>query len=256
MPSLATTTPLRDRAAVAAGLARSGARSLDVRAVLLDIEGTISSKAFARDVLFAYSRRHLSDFVAAHGGEPETAAILRAASRLAGREDALSALVEWQERDEKAPPLKAIQGLIWESGYAAGAFRSPVFPDALAALRRWRAAGLPLFVYSSGSLKAQALFFRHNEEGDLTELFSGHFDTEIGAKIEAASYTRIVEAIGAPAGDILFLSDDARELTAALAAGLRVTQVVKEDTLAQDCFPAITDFSTLDLALRTAASTS
>ena len=110
-------------------------------------------------------------------------------------------------------------------------------------------AGLPLFVYSSGSLKAQTLFFRYNEEGDLREFFSGHFDTEIGAKIETASYARIVDAIGAPPGDIIFLSDDARELAAALSAGLRVTQIVKEDAPAQDCFPIITDFSTLDLAL-------
>lgn len=232
-----------------ANLAQSSARSLEVSAVLLDIEGTISSKAFVRDVLFAYSRRHLGDFIAAHRGEPETTAILQAASALAGHEDALAALVGWQERDVKAPPLKAIQGLIWESGYTAGAFRSPIFPDALAALRRWRTTGLPLFVYSSGSLKAQALFFRYNEAGDLRELFSGHFDTEIGAKIEAASYERIVHEIGAPPGDILFLSDDARELAAALAAGLRVAHVVKEDAPAQVCFPIVTDFSTLDLAL-------
>lgn len=241
---------------MSAHLARPGALCLDVDAVLLDIEGTISSKAFVRDVLFAYSRRHLQDFVATHADEPETAAILKAASALAGHGDAVAALADWQERDVKAPPLKAIQGLIWESGYSAGAFRSPIFPDALAALRRWRAVGLPLFVYSSGSLKAQALFFRYNEEGDLRELFSGHFDTEIGAKIEAASYVRIVDTIGVPPGDILFLSDDARELAAALAAGLRVAQVVKEDTPAQDCFPVVADFSMLDLALRTPAGAS
>jgi enolase-phosphatase E1 len=225
-----------------------GARALELRAVLLDIEGTISSTAFVRDVLFAYSRRHLQDFVAARRHEPETASILEAAAALSGREDGLAALEDWQARDEKAPPLKALQGLIWEGGYASGAFRSPIFPDALEALRRWRAAGLPLYVYSSGSLKAQALFFEHNEAGDLRALFSGHFDTQIGAKIEPASYARIAGTIDAPPSDILFLSDDVRELAAALAAGLRVVQVVKEGAQAQDCFPAIADFSALDLA--------
>lgn len=223
-------------------------RVLEIRALLLDIEGTISSTAFVRDVLFAYSREHLPAFVAAHRNEPETAAILEAAAALSGGDEPLAALIEWQRRDEKAPPLKAIQGLIWESGYAAGAFRSPIYPDALAALRRWRDAGLTLYVYSSGSLKAQDLFFRHNEAGDLRPLFAGHFDTTSGAKIEPASYARIATAIGAPAGDILFLSDDARELAAATLAGLRITQVVREGAWPDDRFPAISDFSALELA--------
>jgi enolase-phosphatase E1 len=224
------------------------ALSFEIGAVLLDIEGTISSTAFVRDVLFAYSRQHLPAFVAAHEHERETASILAAAAALSHQDDPLAALIEWQRRDEKAPPLKAIQGLIWESGYSSGAFRSPIFADALAALRRWGAAGLPLFVYSSGSLKAQELFFRHNEAGDLRPLFSGHFDTGIGAKTEPDSYQRIARSIGALAPDILFLSDDGRELAAARATGFQIAQVVREATPPDARFPAISDFSTLDLA--------
>jgi len=227
-----------------------------VSAVLLDIEGTILSTAFVRETLFGYSRRHLPAFVAAHGHEPGVAAILEAAKTLSGRRDALAALIDWQDRDEKAPPLKAIQGLLWESGYVSGAFRGPVFADALAALRTWRAAGVPLFIYSSGSLKAQELIFRFNEAGDLRSLFTRHFDTGIGAKIDAASYSRVAQAIDASAQEILFLSDDSRELAAARLAGLAVVQVVKEATRPDRQFPILTDFAELALTLRvpTAAS--
>lgn len=223
---------------------------LTVSAVLLDIEGTILSMSFVRETLFSYSRQHLPTFVAAHGHEPGVAAILEAARKLSGRPEALAALVDWQERDEKAPPLKAIQGLIWESGYVSGAFRAPIFPDALAALRRWRQAGLPLHIYSSGSLKAQELIFRFNEAGDLRSLFAGHFDTGVGAKIDSASYARVARAIGLPSQDILFLSDDARELTAARAAGLAAAQVVKETTKPDPRFPTLTDFADLQLISR------
>ena len=48
-----------------------------------------------------------------------------------------------------------------------------------------------------------------------------NFDTEIGGKREAASYTRIAEAIGIAPADILFLSDVVEELDAARDAGLR-----------------------------------
>ncbi|MCA1854280.1 MAG: hypothetical protein LC647_18385, partial [Beggiatoa sp.] len=40
-------------------------------AILTDIEGTTSSIAFVKEVLFPYARRALPGFVALHGGEPE-----------------------------------------------------------------------------------------------------------------------------------------------------------------------------------------
>jgi enolase-phosphatase E1 len=67
---------------------------------------------------------------------------------------------------------------------------------------------------------AQKLFFAHSEAGDLTSLFNGHFDTEIGGKREADSYRRIAESIGLPAAEILFLSDVVAELDAAREAGM------------------------------------
>lgn len=88
-------------------------------------------------------------------------------------------------------------------------------------LKGWHAAGLPLYVYSSGSVPAQKLFFGFSDAGDLSPLVSGWFDTEIGGKREADSYHRIVQAIGVPAGEILFLSDVVEELDAAREAGLQ-----------------------------------
>jgi enolase-phosphatase E1 len=96
-----------------------------------------------------------------------------------------------------------------------------------ARLRAWRDAGKRLYVYSSGSVGAQKLFFGHSDAGDLTPLFSGYFDTETGAKRDAASYRRIAEAIGVPAADILFLSDIAEELDAARAAGMQTVLLAR-----------------------------
>lgn len=220
------------------------------KAVLLDIEGTISPVAFVRDVLFAYSRDHLVDFVAAHRGIPAVAVILSEATALANGGDPVAALLGWQDRDEKIPPLKKLQGLIWESGYRSGAFRGALFPDALSALNRWKAAGLPLYIYSSGSRQAQNLFFGYNEAGDLRPLFSGYYDTEIGAKTDPEAYTRIAREIGILPHDILFLSDNPRELEAAQAASLHIAQVIKDGTHWDNRYLRITDFSGVDIAVR------
>ncbi|TBW41294.1 acireductone synthase [Siculibacillus lacustris] len=215
----------------------------DVAAVLLDIEGTIASQSFVADVLFPYSAAHLAGFVAAHADDPEVAEILDATRALAGHDgDPVAILRGWIGEDRKAPPLKTIQGLIWESGYRGGVFRGHIWDDARIALEAWNGAGIPLYVYSSGSVFCQRLYFQFSTAGDLGHLFSGHWDTEIGPKIDPESYERIAAAIGGDPARILFFSDNPRELIAAQAAGLAVVHVVREATPPDGRFPEISDF--------------
>lgn len=223
-------------------------RAIHAAAALIDIEGTISPTSFVRDTLFGYSRGRIAAYVRANAGASEIEAILAQTRALAPDRDPVATLEEWQAHDIKAPPLKALQGLIWESGYASGAFTSPIFPDALAALKRWQAAGVSLYVYSSGSLRAQDLFFRHNEAGDIRRLFSGFFDTGVGSKVERGSYVAIGRAIATAPDAIVFVSDSAPELRAAESAGLQVAQAIKEAELAEPRWPAVADFATFDVA--------
>ena len=195
------------------------------RVILTDIEGTTSSISFVKNVLFPYARQALPAFVAAHGQEPQVRRWLDAvAVEIGGAcQDSLVAetLQGWIDQDRKHTALKALQGMIWETGYRNGDYKAHFYPEVAAVLRGWHAAGLPLYVYSSGSVPAQKQFFGFSEAGDLTALVSGWFDTEIGGKREAESYRRIVQAIGTPAADILFLSDVVEELDAAREAGLQ-----------------------------------
>jgi enolase-phosphatase E1 len=81
-------------------------------------------------------------------GEPE-----------AGPDRVVEALEGWLSRDEKVTPLKTLQGLIWADGFARGDLTAHFYDDAVPALRRWHDAGLRLYVFSSGSLTAQATWF-------------------------------------------------------------------------------------------------
>ena len=191
--------------------------------ILTDIEGTTSSISFVKDVLFPYARRALPGFVAEHGQRPEVRQWLDAVADETGAEgDAavVAALQSWIDEDRKHTALKALQGMIWADGYRKAEFTTHIYPDVPAVLQRWHAAGHRLAVYSSGSVPAQKLFFGHSDAGDLTRLFSGWFDTEVGGKRETASYTRIVGQLGVPASEVLFLSDVVAELDAARDAGL------------------------------------
>jgi enolase-phosphatase E1 len=196
--------------------------------ILTDIEGTTSSIAFVKDVLFPYARAALPGFVEARRHEPEIRRWLDAVALEIGHhehdsrdEAAVQQLLAWIDEDRKHTALKAIQGELWAEGYALGEYRAHVYPDAAEALQRWKAAKHDLYVYSSGSVAAQKLFFGHSDAGDLTPLFSGYFDTEIGGKRETASYRHIAADIGVAPSHILFLSDVVEELDAAREAGMQ-----------------------------------
>ncbi len=195
------------------------------RVILTDIEGTTSSISFVKNVLFPYARKALPGFVVEHGQQPQVRRWLDAvAIEIGGAcQDSLIAetLQGWIDQDRKHTALKALQGMIWETGYRNGDFKAHLYPEVAAVLKGWHAAGLPLYVYSSGSVPSQKLFFGFSEGGDLTPLVSGWFDTEIGGKREADSYRRIVASIGVPANVVLFLSDVVEELDAAREAGLQ-----------------------------------
>jgi len=198
---------------------------MPVSAILTDIEGTTSSISFVKDVLFPYARRALPEFVREHGDDPEVRRWLDVVATEHGSICSDDVIVEtlqgWIDQDRKHTALKALQGLVWEAGYRDADFTAHIYPDAAPALQAWYAQGYPLYVYSSGSVPAQKLFFGHSDAGDLTPLFSGWFDTEVGGKREADSYRAIAERIGLPAEKILFLSDVVEELDAARDAGLQ-----------------------------------
>lgn len=204
-----------------------------IDSILTDIEGTTSSLSFVRDVLFPYSRTHLPAFIKAHAQDPLIQKELEAINQLKGavlsQQEAIDQLLTWIDQDQKVTPLKALQGLIWEAGYEQGDFHGHLYEDAARMLKVWASQGLKLYVFSSGSIKAQKLLFGHTEEGDLSPLFSDFFDTHIGSKQDPEAYRAIARATRQPASSILFLSDIGTELDAARAAGMATTQLIREN---------------------------
>ena len=205
--------------------------------ILTDIEGTTSSISFVRDVLFPYARRELPAFVHAHGHEPD---VRRWLDQVAAEEGGIcqdAVIVEtlqgWIDQDRKHTALKALQGMVWEAGYRHHDFTAPLYPDVVPALRAWHDAGHGLAVYSSGSVAAQKLLFAHTDAGDLTPLFRGFFDTEVGHKRDADSYRLIADRLDRSVGDIVFLSDVVAELDAARAAGMRTVLLDRQQDYPQ-----------------------
>ncbi|MCA9516031.1 MAG: acireductone synthase [Myxococcales bacterium] len=227
-----------------------------VAVVLLDIEGTTTSIDFVYDTLFPYARAHLRGFLARRFDDPEVRAALAFFPAAAGAspEAAADHALALMDGDVKDTGLKALQGLVWREGYAAGDLRGHVYDDVPGALRAFRDDGVPVHIYSSGSVEAQILLFRHAVAGDLTPLLAGHFDTTTGPKKEPASYAAIAARIGVEPGAIAFLTDSFEEARAADAAGVRAVLSVRPGNpalpAAASALPAVTSLAGLRDALR------
>lgn len=232
--------------------------------LLLDIEGTTTPIAFVHRVLFPYARARMADYLQAHWEQPDIQADrvrLEAEYRAEAEswpdlppwnaedtsQSALSYLLWLTDRDRKSPALKSLQGKIWQHGYETGAIQGQVYADVPPFLKAWRAQGGKTYIYSSGSVLAQQLLFRHSDHGDLTPLLDGYFDTGVGPKKEARSYTAIAQTLAVAPASLLFVSDLPEELAAAQTAGLPVALSVREDSIpeAASPYPIVRDFHAL-----------
>ncbi|KAI4596348.1 enolase-phosphatase E1 [Pestalotiopsis sp. 9143b] len=201
--------------------------SSSVQVVLLDIEGTICEISFVRDVLFPYALKVLPEIVKTQWDEPkfkEYRDVFPAEYR--DNQDAFQAhVIDLVSRDVKVAYLKNLQGYLWEEGYRSGEIKAPLFPDVVETLAKWHGKGVKLMIYSSGSVPAQKLLFKHTnaETPDLTWMISDWFDTvNAGLKTESSSYETIASKHpDALPGQFLFLSDNAKEVEAAIKAGMR-----------------------------------
>lgn len=247
-----------------------------IKVVLLDIEGTTTSISFVSDVLFPYVRRELVNFLDRHFDSAETQADIEALRELAKSDlasgmtttpqipdtgsdksaikEAVSKNVFAQmDMDRKSTALKQLQGHIWRHGFESKELEGDLYDDAMEAFTFWKSQGIPIFIYSSGSIAAQKLLFGYNKHGDLSPYLVDHFDTTIGSKVEEESYHKIFDAIlksnvaqNLEKKEVLFGTDNIKEAIAADKAGLSTFLSIRPGTAAlPDTHPfhAVTTFA-------------
>lgn len=248
------------------------------RHLLLDIEGTTCPVDFVSGTLFPYAKRQLQQFLGEQRGDPRVRGLMAELQQAWQQDDNAEARALSSRREPKAPhtemdivtlipylhhlidrdrkltPLKQLQGMIWDQGYGRGELLAPLFDDVPPALQRWHRQGLHLSVYSSGSVQAQRLLYRHTTAGNLEPLFAYWFDTRTGSKQDPSSYDKIAAAMGCCSREILFISDIPAELEAASGSGMAVLFSDRQGNPVRDArgFPSISSFEALE-PLKTSA---
>jgi enolase-phosphatase E1 len=210
-----------------------------IKYILSDIEGTTSSISFVVDELFPYFREHIQELpkMAQVSEVKESfAQVINFVKEEEGKsitttEEVIAYLDLWCREDRKVTPLKTLQGFVWKKGYEDGDIKGHVFDDVPTCLNKWRANGLKIGIFSSGSIHAQKLLFQFSCFGDLSKHLSNYFDTKTGAKRDTATYKAIAEVLDLEPHQILFLSDIQEELAAADEIGYQTIQVVRPGSI-------------------------
>lgn len=225
--------------------------------ILMDIEGTTTSVAFVFETLFPFFVKHFREVLPKHGDQDEIkrqiqsvkSTVLEEEGKTISDEEAMQQLEDWVRNDRKHTALKALQGIVWRTGYENGELKSHIYEDVPPTLETWKTNSIHMGIYSSGSIAAQKLLYANTDFGDLTTYLSHHFDTTSGHKREEHSYRNIAEQIGLNPGKILFLSDAIAELDAARSAGMDTIHVVRPGTEIGQDHPVARDFYQVDALL-------
>ena len=215
---------------------------MNIRHLLLDIEGTTCPVSFVSDTLFPYARQSLSTYIASHRGDQVVQDILNTARKEWGNDNTEASLrlrdkhqqeglqtsqaitdylLHLIDIDKKSTALKDLQGKIWLRGYQSGEIKAELFPEIPACFQQWGEHHLAISSYSSGSIQAQKLIYEYSNSGDLTRHIHQWFDTHTGPKKSAQSYSIISKKLDIDPETILFISDNAQECDAAQQVGMR-----------------------------------
>lgn len=236
-----------------------------MKLILLDIEGTTTSIDFVTEILFPYSISRIPQFVEKYYLDAKYQDLFESLFAKATREFELAKhqassqkldrqalivkfLISLVRRDIKDQDLKTVQGFVWEEGYLRKEIQGHVYPDVPAKLGHWHREGISLGIFSSGSVQAQKLLFKHSMAGDLDRFFKFNFDLSIGSKKSPLSYQKICELTGCLPHDVLFVSDSMDEVKAAAEGGCQVRWMIRNSEAAKEVeypYPRISSFAEL-----------
>ena len=226
---------------------------IPIDTVILDIEGTVCPITFVKDTLFPYFIEKLPSILdkfqypLSNTSASSDDQILNILKQLPDNitkssESIYKHFKNLVDQDIKDPILKSLQGLIWKQGYENNELQAPIYQDSIEFIESFptkSSTNNKIYIYSSGSIKAQILLFGHvksttttitNEVIDLNPKLNGYFDiTTAGFKNQSNSYKKILQEINKSSTpkSVLFLSDNINEVNAAIEAGMKSYIVIR-----------------------------
>ncbi|KAI1308697.1 Enolase-phosphatase E1 [Halotydeus destructor] len=219
------------------------------QAIILDFLSTAIKAGFIEKGLFAYVRKHgravIEQLWAKKDFKELVAKVRRQVRRDKRSQDDVPEMPEknataeqqqqalydniiwYLDHQKETSAHYKIKFAIYEAGYEQDKLVTHVYTDVAKNLKVWSDAGIKIYIFSNAWVKAQKMFMAKTNHGQLDQLITGFFDTsDIGEPTDSNSFKKLTTQIGAPAGEIVFLTKGIAEGKAAKEAGIHAILVI------------------------------
>lgn len=213
------------------------------KAILFDIIGTVTKTGFVDKVLFSYVRSNLDTYLnnnwskkvlmrdidllraeALQDGGPAIIRPSESPDRI--RRSVVDYISKCMDENRDNEAIRIFRFHMIFDGYNRGHLQTSVYSDVAIGLGNWSTKeNIKLYVYSNGWKYCMKKFLEKTNHANLALVVEEFMDTEMGPLDDAKSYEGIIQKLGFPAVDILFLTHSGVEGVAAHFAGLSVVLV-------------------------------
>ncbi|KAI2801769.1 hypothetical protein RDWZM_000756 [Blomia tropicalis] len=206
------------------------------KAILFDINGTATYTSFTDRFLANFARRAVKSFLSINFNNEQIQrdiAMIRIDAKsnqgwpqvAAEGQEAIIADVEaimnhCLDNDVDCLGLAQLRFHIWFEAYQKGQITTSIYSDVAIQMKRWRCDyNIKLYVCSQGWSEANKVFLSRTNQGDMTLLIDGYFDTKHGSWKEPKSFHRLLEElqITQPSSVVLFTKNGATARSASHA---------------------------------------
>jgi enolase-phosphatase E1 len=219
-----------------------------VKAILIDVEGVMTPISFGKEVLIPYAKEHLKTYLETNfenedllkqidairskvlsdkEANVDGAETIPAAD--AEKEAVVSAVVKHvlaKIDGELEASTRLLLDLLWQDAYKTDSIQGELYDDVVPLLRMLVSDGIKVFSYSANSIDSQKMLFSFSNQGDINELFVGHFDSSTDRSSDR--FTNIAAKIEQRTTEILYLTHSHTEANAANESGMKTCLVLRE----------------------------
>ena len=212
------------------------------KAIVMDMSGTAVKSGFIDKILLPYVRNNVKAYVEEKWSDKTVKKdidrlrkesqesekkIAASEANVAEQQQSVVDYILWAlDNKKETKAISQFRFHMWFDAYDNNKLQTPVYSDVAIQVKKWKDLDIKIYVLSNSWYEMTKKSFSNTTQGDLNLMIDGHFDTSLGALNEKDTYNKLIEKIGFPKEEILFLTKSGEEGRTAKEAGLPVVLVM------------------------------
>ena len=210
------------------------------KAILFDIGSTTTYTTFMDKTLAYHARKNCKNFLQTNWSNAQVVRDVDMARAAAAKNkeknwpqipkdppeavwDAVAALMNFclDHDDQDCLGLAQLRIHMWFDAYQKGQLVTSIYSDVAIQMKRWRCDyDIKLYVVSHGWAEANKVFMSRTNQGDMTLLIDGYFDTKDGQWKDPGAFKKLLEKIQMKPNSVVLFTKTGAVARAASSTGI------------------------------------